>query len=118
MSAIAQASAAETLWEAIERVYRRIAPDGAQESPAHGEADGDRLDRLRDIFRMTQFELDVLVLCAGVAIDPRFSEVSPAFGFAMARLDGPHWSAMSRVRPLRHWRLVEMGHRPLLQASA
>jgi hypothetical protein len=34
----------------------------------------------------------------------------------MAALEQPHWSAVSRMRPLRYWRLIEMGPGTLLSA--
>ena len=63
-----------------------------------------------------------------LALDPRFAAACaaaqpdapsasaswPAFGLAVAVLDEPHWSAMSRLRPLRYWRLLEVGPGPLL----
>jgi hypothetical protein len=88
------------------------------------------VERLREIFSLTNFEVDILLLCAGAALDPRFAAACaaaqpdaspasaswPAFGLAVAVLDEPHWSAMSRLRPLRYWRLLEVGSGPLLHA--
>jgi hypothetical protein len=84
--------------------------------------------QLRSIFDLTAFELDTLLLCAGSAIDARFQSAcaaiipgahagaSPSFGLAMNVLDDPHWSSFSGQRPLRYWRLLEIGQGPLLQA--
>ena len=71
------------------------------------------------MFALSPFERAVLLLCAGVELEGRFSEVCAAahgdprrgfatFGLALAALPDAHWSALSRDRPLRHWRLVEM----------
>ncbi len=88
------------------------------------------VERLREIFGLSDFETDTLLLCAGLALDGRFAAACsatqpdasgaiaswPTFGFAASVLDKPHWSAMSRVRPLRYWRLIEVGPGPLLHA--
>ncbi len=79
---------------------------------------------LRETFGLTKFEMDTLLLCAGVALDGRFAATCAAqglaagatFGFAVSTLDEPHWSAASRLRPLRYWRLIEFGAGPLLNA--
>jgi len=85
-------------------------------------------EHLRSIFDLSPFELDKLLLLAGVAIDPRFQAacsavmpnahpaVPPTFGLSMSVLDEPHWSAISGQRPLRYWRLLEVGSGPLLHA--
>jgi SpoVK/Ycf46/Vps4 family AAA+-type ATPase len=36
---------------------------------------------------------------------------------ALSVLDEPHWSAISRTRPLRYWRLIDVGDAPLLHAA-
>jgi hypothetical protein len=70
------------------------------------------------------------LLCAGFALDRRFAAACaamqpdapgattalPSFGLAATVLDEPHWSAASRLRPLRYWRLIEVGAGPLLHA--
>ncbi|HME22858.1 MAG TPA: ATP-binding protein [Acetobacteraceae bacterium] len=77
------------------------------------------IDRLPAIFGLSPFESAVLLLCAGVELDGRFAEACAiaqgdprkcyaTFGLALAALPDAHWSALSRNRPLRHWRLVEM----------
>jgi hypothetical protein len=85
--------------------------------------------RLRETFGLTGFELDTLLLCAGFVLDRRFaaagagqpepagaSGLRPTFGLAVSALDEPHWSAASRLRPLRYWHLLEVGPGPLLHA--
>ncbi len=77
------------------------------------------IERITDIFRLSAFERAVLLLCAGVELDSRFAEAcAPAhgdprkghatFGLAIATLADAHWSALSRDRPLRRMRLVEL----------
>jgi hypothetical protein len=83
------------------------------------------VEKLREIFGLTEFEIDVVLLCAGSAIDRRFPAALsalqpgsplPTFGLAASVLEKPHWSAFSRMRPLRYWRLIEIGAGGLLQA--
>jgi hypothetical protein len=77
------------------------------------------IDRLAAIFGLSPFERAVLLVCAGIELDGRFAEACSSahgdprkgyatFGLALAALPDPHWSALSRDRPLRHWRLVEL----------
>ena len=77
------------------------------------------IDRLTERFALSPFEAAVLLLCAGLELDGRFAEACAAaqgdprkgyatFSLALAALPDAHWSALSRDRPLRHWRLVEV----------
>ncbi len=124
------------LWGDLDRVYRqleRAAGGGegrpetplAQSRPMAMPDHWDPVARLRELFALSAFEMDILLVCAGAALDRRFQTVlerlqrespMPTFGLATAVLDQPHWSALSRVRPLRYWRLIEIGQGALLQA--
>jgi hypothetical protein len=77
------------------------------------------IDRLVDCFGLSTFERDILLLCAGVEMDTNLATLCAAaqdnpqrscatFSLALATLEEPHWSALSPVRPLRRWRLVEV----------
>jgi hypothetical protein len=77
------------------------------------------IDRLVDCFGLSTFERDILLLCAGVEMDSNFAllcataQSSPqrpyaTFSLALATLEEAHWSALSPIRPLRQWRLIEM----------
>jgi hypothetical protein len=81
------------------------------------------IDQVSDLFGLSRFERDLLLLCAGVEMDSKLaslcSEVqghpqrtNATFGLAMAVLSLPHWSALTPVRPLRRLHLVELetGH--------
>jgi hypothetical protein len=76
------------------------------------------LDHLVDSFDLSAFERDVLLLCAGVEMDSNLAALCASmhgnpqwtyatFSLALAALDGAHWSALSPIRPLRRWRLLE-----------
>lgn len=81
------------------------------------------LDRLGQLFALSAFERDVLLLCAGIELDDAFAGVCaraqgdaqrayPTFSLALAALPEAHWSAITPTAPLRRWRLIEVcaGH--------
>ena len=81
------------------------------------------IDRLAELFGLSAFERDILLLCAGVEMDSsiasrcaehqgRSQQAYATFSLAMATLAEPHWSALTPARSLRHFRLVEVdaGH--------
>ncbi len=75
------------------------------------------IDRLSEHFGLSAFERDLLLLCAGVEMDAEVAALcantrqgrpQASFGLALAVLPESHWSALTPIRPLRHWRLVEV----------
>ena len=83
---------------------------------------------LVDSFGLTQFERDLLLLCAGVEMDSEIAALCAeahgtpqrpyaSFGLALGLLDAPHWSAITPVRPLRRWRLIEVEERAPLSSG-
>ncbi|MGH9606921.1 MAG: ATP-binding protein [Terracidiphilus sp.] len=132
------------LWTELERVYqclsRQIANRGDGDAAAYSATGPsptlsapdaglperwDPVPKLREVFGLSEFETDILLLCAGAALDRRFNTAlaalqpdapAPTFGLAVSLLEKPHWSAVSRMRPLRYWRLIEMGPGSLLEA--
>jgi ATPase family associated with various cellular activities (AAA) len=85
------------------------------------------LDTLCAAFRVSPFERDILMLCAGIEFDSSFAElcasasngqrVGPSFSLALAALPEPHWSAITPAGPLRRWRLIEVGRSDSLTTS-
>jgi hypothetical protein len=86
------------------------------------------LDTLCAAFGLSPFERDVLLLCAGMELDSTFPSLCaaaqgqqqralPTFSLALAALPEAHWSALTPVAPLRHWRLIEVGVGEALTAS-
>jgi hypothetical protein len=76
------------------------------------------IDRLCDIFGLSVFEREILLLCAGVEMDSALARLCgeatgtvahPAvtFGLALGMIPLPHWSALTPARPLRRYRLIE-----------
>lgn len=70
-------------------------------------------------FGLSEFERDLLVLCAGVELDPACGllcaeaqgdsrRTYPTFNLALASLRSPHWSALTPAGALRRWKLLEV----------
>jgi hypothetical protein len=86
------------------------------------------IDQLTEAFDLTPFERDVLLLCAGVEMDPDLSDACArradpshrgfvTFRLALATLDQQHWSALTPNRPLRFWRLLEVSDEHVVASS-
>jgi ATP-dependent 26S proteasome regulatory subunit len=71
-------------------------------------------------FGLSDFERELLLLCVGMELDGTFASLCakaqgneqlgmPTFGLAMSALTAPHWNAIAPDRPLRRWRLIELG---------
>jgi hypothetical protein len=73
------------------------------------------IDRLSERLGLSSFERDVLLLAAGVEMDTKLAALCArggggawmTFGTALGVLPGPHWSALTPMRPLRRWRMLE-----------
>lgn len=74
------------------------------------------LARVQRAFGLSDFERDVLLMCAAVELESS-SMPQPSFGLALGALPGAHWSAIAPQSPLRRWRLVELGAGPVTSAS-
>lgn len=77
------------------------------------------LARLAGIFALSEFERDILLLCAAPELSSRAGELCarlhgdpqrrfPTLAMALSVLPNPHWSALAPVGPLRRWHLVEL----------
>jgi hypothetical protein len=101
----------ESTWAAPEPAW----PDPALPLPA--------LETLCLTFRLSGFEREVLLACAGVELEASFAglcaaanglgadaapRAHPTFSLALAALAEPHWSALGPDAPLRRWHLVEL----------
>ncbi|MGN6108145.1 MAG: ATP-binding protein [Kofleriaceae bacterium] len=68
---------------------------------------------LQQIFGLSEFERDVIAMCAGAALDPSFAASfapsHPCFAGALAVLPEPHLDAISPTAPLRAHGLVVLG---------
>ena len=86
------------------------------------------IDELSSAFALSAFERDLLLLCAGVEMDAELAARCAAggelpgrpyatFALALARLEDPHWSALTPVGPLRLWRLLDVTDEHALTTS-
>jgi hypothetical protein len=74
-------------------------------------------DVLCAVFDLSPFERDLLLLCAGVELDPAIASLcaelqgdsAPTFALALAALPHAAWGPLSADAPLRCWQLVELG---------
>ncbi len=68
---------------------------------------------------LSQFEREILLLCAAMELDTRIPTLCaraqdhpdrayPTFALAFALFGDPSWDALSPDRPLRYWRLIEI----------
>lgn len=71
---------------------------------------------LCQVFELSAFERDVVLLCAGIELDGSFRSLcaqlggnrAPTFHLALSVLSQPHFSALSPQGPLRCARLIEL----------
>ncbi len=95
------------------------------------------LDRICRSFGLSPFERDLLLLCAGIELDSKFSHLCaqvsggsltraregdapfspPTFSLALASLPHAHWDALTPERPLRYWQLLTVGQGATLTSS-
>jgi len=77
------------------------------------------IDTLSDALGLTQFERDVLLLCAGVELQSTIARRCGAinghdaadyatFAIALGLFDTAHWSALAPDAPLRRWLLISI----------
>jgi hypothetical protein len=115
---------AERIRESMERtralLQRGNAAASAAEQPASPAAAAmSPLQRIASRFELSAFEVDVLVLCAAVELDPGLPAAlesssyspglrHPTFQLLLNILPDAHWSTLTPQSPLRRWRLVEV----------
>src|SRR6266851_4061277 len=69
--------------------------------------------------RLSEFEMNLLLLCLGMELDPGLAALcakcqndcnrtSPTFALAFSLFEESSWDALSPERPLRYWRLIEI----------
>ena len=80
---------------------------------------------------LSQFEQEILLLCAAMELDTRVPGLCalaqnnpdrsyPTFALAFTLFDDPRWDALSPERPLRYWHLIEIsqsGATPLTMST-
>ncbi|MGB8886252.1 MAG: ATP-binding protein [Candidatus Korobacteraceae bacterium] len=111
------------LVHAFQRLAARLAGEAGPQSEARvdGASEMDSppaIERLAAVFGLSSFERNLLLLLAGVEMEPELAEEcaqmsgrqrgSVDFSLAMAMLDEAHWSALAPSSPLRKFRLIEV----------
>ncbi|WP_375504838.1 ATP-binding protein [uncultured Nostoc sp.] len=87
------------------------------------------LEQLCQRFKLSEFERFILVFCAGIEIDVRFSELCaeadkdnsqyhPTFALALSALPNAHWSALAPDGALRYWKLLNLGSGSTLTSTS
>jgi ATPase family protein associated with various cellular activities (AAA)/winged helix domain-containing protein len=122
--------------EMLEKLAPPSSPSGgvvsrrdALEEAAAAMPSPSALELLCTKFGLSEFERDLLLLCAGVELDSRFASLCaraqgdpaklyPTFSLALAALPSAHWSAITPAAPLRRWRMIEVAHGSLMTLSA
>jgi hypothetical protein len=77
------------------------------------------LMRLSQIFGLSRFEREVLLLCTAIELDTGIASLCgrvqgdpsrpfPTFALALSLFDEPAWDALSPEHPLRYWHLIEI----------
>ena len=84
--------------------------------------------QLCQLFELSEFECDILLLCAGIEMYPSFAMLCakahgntnknyPTFNLALSVLSQAHWSAITPDEPLRYWNLIELEEENFLTHS-
>jgi ATP-dependent 26S proteasome regulatory subunit len=85
------------------------------------------LETLCRVFRLSEFERGIMLLCAAVELEPALAHTCaalqgtpprpyPTFNLALRVLPNPHWDALTPIAPLRHWQLIELQGEDVLAA--
>ena len=131
--------ALDALGETLDRRRTHGENDAAPDSPfsnveavleelAASMSEPPALEVLCDTFGLTQFERNILLLCAGVELDGKLAgrcaaaqgqdhSIAPTFSLALAVFPDADWGALAPNAPLRRWRLIEIKQGDSLTAS-
>ena len=86
------------------------------------------LSRLSERFELSKSELDILLFCAAVELDPQFTSLielahgnlrlrQPTFHLLLNLLPDANWNALLPQKTLRRWRLIDIGPGETLTTS-
>ncbi|BAZ29785.1 AAA ATPase central domain-containing protein [Cylindrospermum sp. NIES-4074] len=78
------------------------------------------IDTLCNLFHLSAFERDILLLCLGIELDPHFEtlcaeannspqRIYPTFALALAAFPEADFRVVSSLYPLRRWQLIIVG---------
>ena len=91
----------------------------ASEASAVLQDNPSALDRLCQLFNLSNFERDILLLCVGVELDPSFEELCakaqkslqrnyPTISLALSTIPNADLRVLSSEFPLQQWKLIEI----------
>jgi ATPase family associated with various cellular activities (AAA) len=104
----------------LSRLLRGESADDAALNEARGVIPAPcALDMLCAMFRLSEFERHIVLLCTGMELQGDFADRCaaapgsganpwPSFGLALASFPEAHWDALANGAPLRRWRLIEI----------
>ena len=112
----------------LESLYREIAKihailesylTGEEIASFPAENHPETLAQLRDRFHLSPFEQNILLLCAGIELDPQLSSLCgkiadnpqqnyPTFSLALTVFPEADWGVLSSQSPLQYWQLIEI----------
>jgi hypothetical protein len=108
----------------LDRLERRFADTGAAEPEIAGPAPAieppPAIDQLAELFGLSAFERDIVLLAAGIEMDSALALACSrlTFGVALGALADPHWDALTPSRPLRRFSLIRVeGGRGLIDGD-
>lgn len=87
-----------------------------------------RLKTLVDLFKLSKFEKDILLLCVGIELDSSLGKLiadilgesnnsMPTISLVLSLFEEAHWSAISPEGPLRYWQLINLDKNDVLTKS-
>ncbi|MFB3764643.1 MAG: ATP-binding protein [Methanotrichaceae archaeon] len=105
-----------------------VGSQGSRQENASAISAPSSLEFLSQSFSLSLFEIDLLLLCAGIELDSSFVRLCakvqgdpgkpyPTFSLALESLPNPHWTAIVPGAPLRRWRMIEVGPGSALTTS-
>jgi ATPase family associated with various cellular activities (AAA) len=117
----------QCLMAAIRTIRARLAASTADTTTSESLDPPVAYERLRTGFGLSAFELAVVLVAAGVELDPDLADLVlaandtgdglPTLGFALRTLPGAHWAALTPSAALRRWRLIELGQADRVTAT-
>jgi ATP-dependent 26S proteasome regulatory subunit len=100
-----------------------LGKDRAGYSPSSRPELPPAISYFRELWGLSEFEANVLLLCAAMEVDTGIGALCaaaqqdsgkpyPTFALAMTAFAQPAWDALSPDRPLRYWKMVEIHQYP------
>ncbi|GAX60149.1 AAA ATPase, central domain protein [Candidatus Scalindua japonica] len=136
-------AALEVVREGLERYKKSIEENGSEKGEINAEASiankklqqaadqltaPSALDTLTEIFSLSNFEKNILLVCAGMELDSSYADLCgsiqnvkrnyPTFSLALAAFPDAHWDALTPDAALRYWRLINISEGGLITTAS